>query len=96
MKLTIKSMSQAVLAVLFAVVLASSLLVGMAKAEEMESTEPTTPTESTTPTMMTAPTMTIMSTMTTLPTISPEMLKEFPPCQPGQSELILCNPNSKK
>ena len=83
MKLTIKPMIRAILAVLFAVVLACGLQVRTVNAAK-KPTQPTPPieqpTEQTTmPTMPTMPTiMPTMPTMTTiLPTLSPEFYEQL-------------------
>jgi hypothetical protein len=89
MKLTIKPMLRAILAVLFAVVLAGGLQVGTVNAKGMKPTQPTTPTEqltkqATSPTIMpTSPTImptspTIMPTSPTMmPTVSPEFYEQL-------------------
>ncbi|MBW4503083.1 MAG: hypothetical protein KME57_26835 [Scytonema hyalinum WJT4-NPBG1] len=82
MKLTIKPMIRAILAVLFAVVLACGLQVRTVNAEGMKPTQPTTPTQqpteqATSPTILTTimPTMPTMTTI--LPTVSPEFYEQL-------------------
>lgn len=95
MRLTIKPIIQAVLAVLFAVILACGLQVGTVQAQT-NSTEPTTKQLKLEQPRDQVLSPTLPTILPTLPTISPEMLKMYPPCKPGDADRILCNPNPEK
>ncbi|MCL1467478.1 hypothetical protein [Argonema galeatum] len=75
MNVTIKPMLRAILAVLFAVVLAGGLQVGTVNAKEMKPPQPTSPTQQ--PTIMpTSPTI-MPTSPTMMPTVSPEFYEQL-------------------